>query len=58
MKRRDLIRRLEDAGYQKVRDEGDHTIYRKPNARPIAIPRHRELNENTAKTILRTAGLR
>ncbi len=58
MKRRDLIKRLEDFGYKKARDEGDHTIYRKPNAQPIAIPRHREINENTAKTILRTAGLR
>lgn len=58
MKRRDLIKRLEEAGYQLVRDEGDHTVYRKLNAQPIAVPRHREINENTAKTILRTAGLR
>lgn len=58
MKRRDLIRRLEDAGYQLARDEGDHTVYRKANAQPIAVPRHREINENTAKTILRAAGLR
>lgn len=58
MKRRDLVRRLENAGYRVVRDEGDHTVYQKPNAQPIAIPRHREINENTAKTILRMAGLR
>lgn len=58
MKRRDLIRRLEDTGYQLARDEGDHTVYRKANAQPIAVPRHREINENTAKTILRAAGLR
>lgn len=58
MKRRDLVRQLEAVGYQLVRDEGDHTIYRKPDAQPIAIPRHREINENTAKTILRAAGLR
>ena len=58
MKRRDLIKRLEGAGYQLTRDEGDHTIYRKPNAQAIAVPRHREINENTAKTILRTAGLK
>ena len=58
MKRRDLIRRLEDTGYQLARDEGDHTVYRKANAQPIAVPRHRAINENTAKTILRAAGLR
>ncbi len=58
MKRRDLVKQLEAAGYQLARDEGDHTIYRKPNAQPIAVPRHREINENTAKTILRMAGLR
>ncbi len=58
MKRRDLIKRLEAAGYRLVRDDGNHAIYQKPNAPPIAVPRHREINENTAKTILRTAGLR
>ena len=55
MKHRDLVKRLKAAGY---RLEGDHTIYSKPGAQPIAVPRHREINENTARTILRTAGLR
>lgn len=57
MKRRDLIRQLEAAGYKKERDNGGHTIYAKEDCRPIPVPRHRELNENTAKSILRTAGL-
>ena len=58
MKRRDLIQRLEAAGYRLERDNGDHTIYAKPRCRPLPVPRHRELNENTAKAILKAAGLR
>lgn len=56
MKRRDLIKRLEAAGYKADRN-GDHTIYEKPGARPVQVPNHRELNENTAKAILRAAGI-
>lgn len=58
MKRRDLIKRLEAAGYRKRRDEGDHTVYAKDGGRAIAVPRHREVNEITAKSILKTAGLK
>lgn len=58
MKRRDLIKRLEAAGYRKERDEGSHTVYAKPGGRPIPIPRHTEINEYTAKSILKAAGLK
>ena len=58
MKRRDLIRKLEAAGYQAVRDDGDHTIYAKAGARSVQIPRHRELNEMTVRAILKAAGLK
>lgn len=58
MKRRDLIKRLEAAGYQVDRDDGDHTVYEKEGARPVQIPRHREINENTARAILKAAGLK
>ena len=57
MKRRDLIRRLEAAGYRADR-EGDHTIYEKEGARPVQVPNHREINEFTANAILRAAGLK
>lgn len=30
MKRRDLIKRLEAAGYRVIRDAGDHTVYKNP----------------------------
>ncbi|MBR1497316.1 MAG: type II toxin-antitoxin system HicA family toxin [Oscillospiraceae bacterium] len=58
MKRRDLIKKLEDAGFQKLRDEGDHTIYFKKGFALASIPRHRELNELTARNILKAAGLK
>lgn len=58
MKRRDLVKQLEAAGYRVARDNGDHTIYEKPGFRPVQVPRHREINENTAKAILSAAGLK
>lgn len=57
MKRRDLVKKLESAGYKVDRDDGGHTVYEKEGSRPVQVPRHREINENTAKSILRAAGL-
>ena len=58
MKRRELIKKLESAGYRLDRDDGGHTIYEKDGSRPVQVPRHREINENTAKSILKAAGLK
>lgn len=57
MKRRNLIRILKSAGYKIDRDDGRHTILEKEGNCPVQVPRHREINENTAKSILKTAGL-
>lgn len=57
MKRRDLIKKLEAAGYKIDRD-GNHTIYEKENSRPVQVPKHREINEYTARAILKAAGLK
>jgi mRNA interferase HicA len=57
VKRRDLIKKLEAAGYRLDRT-GDHAIYEKPGSRPVQVPNHSELNENTAKAILKTAGIK
>ena len=64
MKRTDLIRKLEAAGYHWVR-EGDHTTMYKPGVPKdtpplrgmIQVPRHKEINEITAKEILKQAGI-
>lgn len=57
MKRRDIIRKLEAAGYRLDRD-GDHSIYEKDGCRPVQVPKHREINELTARNILKAAGLK
>ena len=58
LKRRDLVKKLEAAGYRVDRDDGGHTVYEKEGGCPVQVPRHREINENTARAILKTAGLR
>ena len=52
MKRRDLIRHLEENGRQLLREGGNHTIYVNRRAQKAsAIPRHREIIEFTAQKI-------
>ena len=56
MKVRLLIKMLRQAGYRRIR-VGDHMIFEKPGARSVQVPNHREINERTAKQILKDAGL-
>ena len=58
MKRRDLIKKLESNGYRLDRDDGNHSIYEKDGCRPVQVPRHREINENTARAILKAIGIK
>ena len=58
MKKRDLIKKLEKAGFVKIRDEGDHMVYYQKGYPPLPIPRHKEVNDTTAKNILKWAGLK
>jgi len=57
MKRRDLIKKLEQNGFKKIR-EGDHSVYKAPSKRAVQVPRHNEINEVTAQQILKDAGLK
>jgi mRNA interferase HicA len=57
MKRRDLTKKLTEAGYQEARNAGGHAIFAKEGSRPVQVPNHREINENTARAILKAAGL-
>lgn len=52
MQQRDLIKKLEDAGFSFERHGGNHDIYRR-GSDTEKIPRHNEVNENLAKMILR-----
>ncbi len=52
MKYRDLVKRLEKAGFVFDRHGGEHDIYRRGNDEE-SVPRHKEINENLAKHIIR-----
>jgi len=54
MKRRDIIKELEKNGWQFTRHGGGHDIYIK-GMETVSVPRHREVNEGTAKTIVKKA---
>lgn len=54
MKFRDLVRQVEENGAAFVRHGHDHDWYRNViTGRMAAVPRHREVNENTARAIIR-----
>ncbi len=54
MKRRDLIKRLESMGCVLVRHGARHDWYVNPGTRQSQpVPRHNEINEHLAKSILK-----
>lgn len=58
MKRRDLINKLVKAGwYIKRKDGGNHEVWT-DGKHTEPIPRHREINEQLAKDILKKYGLK
>lgn len=56
MKRRDLIKKLEDAGFIFKEHGAKHDTYKR-GTDTEQVPRHREINEITAKHILKKWGL-
>ena len=52
MKRRDLIRLLEQAGFRLLRNGASHDVYVRGDKIKI-VPRHREINEKLAKDIIK-----
>lgn len=54
MKRRELIRHLENHGCELLREGAKHTVYVNRTARKNStIPRHHEINEILARKICR-----
>jgi predicted RNA binding protein YcfA (HicA-like mRNA interferase family) len=54
MKRTDLQRKLEELGCQLIRHGGKHDWYQNPTTKVCQpVPRHREINENLAKAIIK-----
>lgn len=56
MKRKDLIDKLEHAGFKFERNGGSHDIYKR-GSDTEQIPRHREINERLARAIIKKWGL-
>ena len=54
VKRRELESRLKAMGWNLSRHGGKHDVWT-DGQREVAVPRHREINEYTAKAILRSA---
>lgn len=57
MKRRDLIRRIEELGAVFIRHGAKHDWYQNPTTKMAQpVPRHVEINELLAKSIIRKLG--
>lgn len=57
MKQRDLLKKFFDNGWWVLREGGNHIII--TNGKDIeAIPRHKEVNEQLARALLRRRGLK
>jgi mRNA interferase HicA len=54
MKRRDLIKKLTDAGCLFIRAGARHDLYMNPKTgKKQPVPRHREIDEDLARHILK-----
>ena len=56
MKRRDLIKKLEDGGFVFERHGSSHDVYTRGDEQET-VPRHNEIDERLVREILRRRGL-
>jgi predicted RNA binding protein YcfA (HicA-like mRNA interferase family) len=56
VKRADLVRVLEQNGFRKLREGGNHTIFT-DGSRTIPVKRHKEFERITANELCKQAGL-
>lgn len=55
MKKRELLKKLKDKGASFKMQGGNHEIWESRNGYRFPIPRHTEIKEDLAKTILKQA---
>ncbi len=54
MKRKDLVKRLNDSGCILIRHGSRHDLYQNPaTGKKQPVPRHNEIDENLAKHIIK-----
>ena len=58
MKTRDLVKKLEKAGFKFDRHGSNHDIYVRAENEVEQVPRHKDTKENLAKSIIRKWGLK
>lgn len=57
MKRRDLVRHIENHGCELLREGGNHSVFVNRVAGKITtVPRHREVNEHARNPLCRVIG--
>ena len=56
IKRRDLVKYLEENGYRLLREGANHSIYTN-DMKAIPVKRHRSLDRITANELCKQAGL-
>ena len=57
VKRRDLIKYLEENGFHLLREGGKHSIYTN-NQKTVPVKRHRTIDRITANELCKQAGLK
>ena len=57
VKRRDLIRYLEESGFSLLREGGKHSVYTN-NEKTLPVKRHRHIDRITANELCKQAGLK
>lgn len=57
MKRRALVRHLEQNGCRLLREGGNHSIFVGPAGRTSTVPRHTDINDGLAKKICKDLGV-
>ena len=58
MKRRALVRHLEEHGCELLREGGNHTIFvNRVLSKTSSVPRHTEINDDLAKKICKDLGV-
>ena len=56
MKKALIVKLLKKAGYEEYHGS-KHDMFKKGGCPPIAVPRHKEIAEGTARKILKQAGV-
>ena len=58
MKRKDLIKHLEDRGCESLREGGSHTVHVNRKVKKVStVPRHRETYDNLCRKICKDLGV-